>query len=976
MAGYASDTAFDTNAASIFVEGELTGDVIWIWPEKAPHRKPNEQFAKIVDGVAVSDDTLSHFRNALPDLETTCNYGEYLAGVKIGTDAENVYWDKMYSVSFRKIDNKGVTVPDAEFTLYKDSACTEDVAVAKSADGIYDTDAQGNLLARGTVEFTSIRIGVYYMKETKVPLSFQENDTTYLVLVGSPNLSKTESNKKLWEGDGPLNVEDAETLVALHTMDAGRFYGIFPLKEDSEGILRADLNTSIASSNVGLINIRKDYQAAFMKQDGNGKPLPGAVFTVYAQILDEQGNPETFEDGYPKLKLWSRDGATTRVSSADGTDAYRDIDNKPLPKGVVYFRELPLGTYFLLETDYPVRNGDGRRAFFKESDRVLKLVLEEKSESNGDIEITLSEWNQKTENYDVLSKDDLGYYVASNQEVVCKLTDTNDNLLYVKEHPVWEHGLPDEEPTFTPYPAIYQTLQEGFAAAQNEIFYDGEGNSVSVDAVKLKMLKDVTLTDPIVVSGSHAITLTTAETKVSKDKYVFSTNRTSDPTRALISRGYDDSSSGSALITVDGAELTLQNIDLNGQKHTGRAIHVGTGGTLEILDKTLIQNFRAPGLQGGAILLENGTSLNINGGSNRSAVFSGNESADGGAIAFASGCEVNIANAQFNGNTAEGLGGAVYIPDDGSASFRSVAMSGNSAQMGAAVYVSDGGAASFSGGTATVPGTSITGNTAGGADGGAINVGGRDARLYFDGNPTVFDNYGSDTAQQKNVVLSEDYNDIINTSSHGLQGGLIGVYVIDGDNDTLFMNHGLPGTPFGTFGDSGYSNPMVFRNDRNLALYGVSKGNGDSLIYWNDVICKLTDTNDNLLFRDVTVTVNGKTTTYKAPAVYPKIQEGFDAAQGKLYVSTGGDYSASDLKLKMLKDAELEEGIEYWGNRSVTFTTAETKYAGDYFIFSPSDPSDPRVVALLTRAFNGSSMMTIKENGNILTLTDIILDGM
>ena len=1293
LAGYASGTAFDTNAASIYVVGELTGDTIWIWPERSPHRLANEQFAKIADGVTVSDDTLGHFRNALSDSETDCNYGEYLAGVQVGTDIENVYWDKMYLVDFKKKDNKGVAVPGAGFTLYKDLACTQPVATAKSADGENDTDAQGKLLDRGMVKFASIRIGVYYMKETTIPLSFKENDATYLVLVGTPVLTcpKKEETEKpywnLWWGDGPLNVENAATQVARHTTDAGKYYGIFPLDENNKAVLRAN----IASSNVGIENIRNDFQVRFMKLDGNGLALPGAKFTVYTQVLDSAGQPATFEDGYPQLMLWSRDGETypDPVESADGTAKFKDKDNRTLPKGMVYFRELPLGTYFLLETAYPERNGDNRRAFFVESDRVFKLEVEEDKDDATKVNVKLSEWEPDEadlQHYEELPKDENDYYVISNKEVVCKLTDGTDHLLYSKGHTVWEKGTENVRL----FPAIYPTLEGGFAAAQTGTFFYADGSSADVDVLKLQMLKDYTLKEAVVYSNSsRKLTFTTASTTATKeDRYVFNTTSTvpSDRTRARIWRGYDadtsaDANAGALITLASGADMTVQNIRLIGQKtyYNGRAIHVTEESSLTVGTNSRFEHFKQEAaadsaggdVKGGAILMDDGTSITINGGYNRTAIFAyndvnnerteGNTGSDGGVIAVGADCTISITNAQFTrnnafaaaekkgnggavsinktkdandqaelpiynvvfsynsadyrggairtaencnltvsnctfsynnanktngsggeggaiavlsdkdkpstltitngttfssnraeygaavkigeygtltldnvtmrsnravggsggavyaapgaqvtltsgtitGNRATNYGGAFYVEGkqengtvtSGSLTINDGSVTNNTAAYGGAVFVAPGGKAtltngtitgntassgsggafyvyakleedgsktsgslSISGGTindntathnggavyaasyasvtisggsvtgnkasigsalyaadyaeATVTNAGITGNTASGTNGGAINVGGPNARLYFGGTPTVFDNFGAQGEnQQMNLVLNENSNEIINTMTEGLVDGVIGVFVIESDN-TVFENHGLPGKPFGTFGDKATRlNPQVFRSDHALSLYGVRNESdaNDTLIYWVDVICKLTDANDKILYQDIDLKINGKTETRKAQAVYARITEytedpnavtngfnalrdGFDAAQGALYVRNENDYSFSaypynvntTVKLKMLKDADLDKSIQYKDSRKVIFTTAELKDnvtqamkdTGDYFGFQ-TDRSDASVnpveFALITRAFNGDSM--INATGTELTLREITLDG-
>lgn len=720
-------------ATSIHVRGELTGDTIWVWPECDPHRMPNEQFAKTES--YVSDATLNMFRNALADSVTGCSNGEYLAGTRVpGQSNENVYWDKMYVISFRKIDNKGVTVPGAKFTLYNDAACTLTRSNATSADGETDTDSQGNVLDKGVVEFISVPIGAYYMKETEAPTSFTGSRATFLVLVGTPWLSPTEYNKALWENGGPLDVPDAATLVARYTTDSGKYYGIFALGEDG----KADLSKNLASANTGIENIRTDYEAFFMKVDSSGAALPNAEFTIYTpEAVDAQGNPTTFDNGYPKLVLWSRDGETypDPVKSADGTTdgpaAVKMLNGDAAPKGLVYFRELPIGTYYLLETAYPVRNGNNKITSYVKTDRVLKL------EVRGKDDFALSELLKVDDTYTTYrscEKTSSNYYAVGNTEAACKLTDGNDNLLYE----LGGDGM-------TLLPAVYSTLEEGFAVAQTHSLYDANGAIADVSALKLKALKDFTLTSSInYTSSSRSLTFTTAErTSKTGDTYVFVTNRTSYTSRAEISRAYDEDDGGNgALITVaDGASLTLQNISLDGQKatHSGRAAYVESGGSLTIQGSAQLHNFI---------------------------------------------------------DTA-----------------------------GSAIYADDGANVTIGGGT-------ITGNVASEADGGAINAGGENARLFFSGAPMVFNNVSSENAsEQRNVVLSVDSNEVIRTET-GLTGGKIGVYAIDGVSDAIYKAHGLADMPFGTFGHA--RNLNAFVNDRNLSLYGVRSetDEGDVLIYW------------------------------------------------------------------------------------------------------------------------------------------------
>ena len=578
------------------------------------------------------------------------------------------------------------------------------------------------------------------MKETIVPVSYKvDEDLVYLVLVGSPTLSPGfDLFRWLWEGDGPLAVNNAADLVQKNTVNTGKYYGIFPLNSEGKAILTRNL----ASANVGITNIRDDFEAYFMKVDSAGDALPNAAFTIYTQELDEKGNPVYNAAGYPVLTLWSRDGENypAPVKSADGSASFKMLDGSIVPKGVVYFRELPIGTYFLKETSYPERNGSNRRAFYKEIDRILKLEIEKYD--NGDsatgeneirVKFTLSEW--KTENtYEqigVVTPDEGSFDTikVTNTDVVCKLTDGSDNLLY-------ELGLDGE----TLLPAIYPTLEDGFDAAQTHTLYSADGNVVSANAaLKLKALKDFTVSEPIEYTSSHPLTFTTAETTAKNDRYIFTTNRAADTARAEIRWAGTAALDQNAMITVNtDAGMTLENIKLDGQKSVAaknvRAVNMEKG-ALSILENARLQNFSTAN-NGGAVLMNDGTTITIDGGRSRTAEFTGNVTANGagGALALEQGCTVNIQNVRFTGNqaakdggaisfadqpeqeqdsftvtnavftsnTASGDGGAVFIGDKVNMTFSSSIFNSNTAAKdGGAVYIDENGAVMFRNSTFT-----------------------------------------------------------------------------------------------------------------------------------------------------------------------------------------------------------------------------------------------------------------------------------
>jgi hypothetical protein len=184
-----------------------------------------------------------------------------------------------------------------------------------------------------------------------------------------------------------------------------------------------------------------------------------------------------------------------------------------------------------------------------------------------------------------------------------------------------------------------------------------------------------------------------------------------------------------------------------------------------------------------------------------------------------------------------------------------------------------------------------------------------------------------------------------------------------------------------------------FVNDRNLGLYGVQnyKNSNDDIVYWLNVVCKLTSDRDELLYERKTV--NGNGTIIYGPAVYTKVKDGFDTINEgtTLYRKSGTAYveydSTKALKLKMLQDYTLgsEEIISYTTARDLTFTTAENDINpamsknGDVYIYMPSEttPEDSERLtkATLIRNQNINSMFTVNTPSNSFSVNDLFFDG-
>ena len=320
LAGYSGNTV----AQSIWVDGELTGNAIYVWPENDPHRlvrqigvnnKWQGQFAKITasDPSTVSDATLAVFRNALDDETTKCDKGEFLAGMRETTSDNNIYWGLSADASFTKKDTDGFALSGAQFTLYRNSAYTSVYTSKVSADGVRDIDADGNPLAKGMVKFENLPVGVYYMKETQPPKNFEENKTKYLMLVGF-SATAYDADLDVWQTGGALHNAAADDVCRASTVtidDREIYCGIFAIGEDGNADISVNLaRTGIENLATGVCKLTDmDGNLLYCLSNG-GNQIP-AVYRSLKLALEAAANADTKlfraeDDGYVEVTDDSR----------------------------------------------------------------------------------------------------------------------------------------------------------------------------------------------------------------------------------------------------------------------------------------------------------------------------------------------------------------------------------------------------------------------------------------------------------------------------------------------------------------------------------------------------------------------------------------------------------------------------------------------------------------------------------------------
>ena len=233
-------------------------------------------------------------------------------------------------VSFKKIDGFGRALAGATFGLYTDAACTAayqktagENVTAVSADGTTVKDAEGNTLEKGTVYFSGIPNGVYYLKESQTVTTSEggisvtwANSKTYVLIVGEAELNKY--------GQAGILSNITEAQMNAQTENGALKYAIF-LYNTTNGAMAAS-ETAPDIRDKGVMNTAATERKIILKKvdAGDTTPLENAKFTVKCA----DGTVMTVAGSMLK-----------GLNSGSG--------------GVFWIGSLPLGKYTLVETQAP-----------------------------------------------------------------------------------------------------------------------------------------------------------------------------------------------------------------------------------------------------------------------------------------------------------------------------------------------------------------------------------------------------------------------------------------------------------------------------------------------------------------------------------------------------------------------------------------------------------------------------------------------
>lgn len=152
------------------------------------------------------------------------------------------------TLSFSKTDQYGFPVEGALFRLYNDADCTQPPAAVYTATSD----------STGTVTFSDVPCGMYYMKETNIP--------TY----GEGSIPYIDNRRQVYQVVIHENSEDSTI---------------------TPGTVANHVFTPSDNPVSAIINTKPEGQVTITKTDENGNELTGAVFTLIKDSQQVDGSP-------------------------------------------------------------------------------------------------------------------------------------------------------------------------------------------------------------------------------------------------------------------------------------------------------------------------------------------------------------------------------------------------------------------------------------------------------------------------------------------------------------------------------------------------------------------------------------------------------------------------------------------------------------------------------------------------------------
>ncbi len=336
---------------------------------------------------------------------------------------------------------------------------------------------------------------------------------------------------------------------------------------------------------------------------------------------------------------------------------------------------------------------------------------------------------------------------------VIQITDSDHNILYYGSEP----GQYE--------PAQFNSLKEAHDVLNGELYADDEGS------------------DP--VTGPVIIEVRAEEYELkAEDNFTWSNSRhvTIEPEGSVESCVIrPGESAGQYMFNLGSADVTFENITIDGNDSKGIAALTDSGSKLTLDSSAKLVNGKAE--NGGAVNIAAG-SLTMNDGAG---IKDCSATGNGGAVNIGAGSLTMNDGAEIKDCSATGKGSAIYL----------------------------------GGGTFAMEGGSISGCAPSSDDDGAVYAASGNAKLEFGGSegaPAVTGNKRGDN--ERNVYIAE-YSDSMIKAAGSLSDATIGLYIAG-------SGHHESGDIFGSF-DEGVEKESLtgFRNDR-------TKVNGISLVGWGN----------------------------------------------------------------------------------------------------------------------------------------------